>query len=62
RKDKIHKHGHMHVDDYRKRADRFKNDLVIAAHLSTRYNESQVKRFVAKALPGMLDGRLKLWL
>lgn len=62
RKDKIHKHGHMHVDDYRKRADRFNNELVIASHLSTRYNDDQVKRMVARALPGMLDGRMKLWL
>ena len=38
------------------------NELVIAAHLSTRYNDNQVKRLVQKALPGMLDGRLKLWL
>ena len=62
RKELIHKHGHMHVDDYRRRADRFENELVIAAHLSTRYNDGQVQRFVAKGLPGMLDGRLKLWL
>jgi ribonuclease Z len=62
RKEKIHKHGHMHIDDYRARADRFKNELVIAAHLSTRYNEGQVRRFVNKALPQMLNGRLKLWL
>ncbi len=62
RKEKIHKHGHMHVDDYIKRADRFENELVIASHLSTRYNDSQVKRFVDKALPDMLDGRMKLWL
>ncbi len=62
RKEKIHKHGHMHIDDYRQRVDRFENELVIAAHLSTRYNENQVKRFVSKTLPGMLDGRLKLWL
>ncbi len=62
RKDKIHKHGHMHVDDYAQRADRFQNQLVIAGHLSTRYHAGQVKRFVQKALPGMLDGRLKLWL
>ena len=62
RKDKIHKHGHMHVDDYRRRADRFENELIIAAHLSTRYNAAQVKRMVSKALPGMLGGRLKLWL
>lgn len=62
RKEKIHKHGHMHIDDYCKRVDRFKNELVIAAHLSTRYNEAQVRRFVKKALPGMLGGRMKLWL
>ena len=62
RKEKIHKHGHMHIDDYRKRADRFNNELVIAGHLSTRYNHNQVKRFVQRALPGMLDGRLKLWI
>jgi ribonuclease Z len=62
RKEKIHKHGHMHVDDYRDRRDRFQNELVIAGHLSTRYNDGQVKRFVRKALPDMIDGRLKLWL
>ncbi|TWU56177.1 MBL fold metallo-hydrolase [Rubripirellula reticaptiva] len=62
RKDKIHKHGHMHIDDWRKRADRFNNELLIAGHLSTRYNESQVKRFVDKVFPDKMDGRLKLWL
>jgi ribonuclease Z len=62
RKEKIHKHGHMHVDDYRKRMDQFQNELVIAGHLSTRYSASQVKRFVQKALPDQLGGRLKLWL
>ncbi|MEC8473185.1 MAG: metal-dependent hydrolase [Planctomycetota bacterium] len=62
RKDKIHKHGHMHVDDYRARQDQFQNELIIASHLSTRYNVSQVKKFVAKALPDALDGRLKLWI
>lgn len=62
RKEKIHKHGHMHVDDYRDRADRFDNELVIAGHLSTRYNRQQVNRLVKKVLPDMLEGRLKLWL
>lgn len=62
RKDKIHKHGHMHVDDYRARVDRFNNELIIAGHLSTRYNASQVRRLVRRALPDMLDDRLKLWL
>jgi ribonuclease Z len=62
RKDKIHKHGHMHVDDYCQRADRFNNELIIASHLSTRYHDTQVKRLVQKALPDMLDGRMKLWI
>ena len=62
RKEKIHKHGHMHIDDYRQRAERFNNELIIASHLSTRYNLAQVRRFVQKALPDGLNGRLKLWL
>ncbi len=62
RKDKIHKHGHMHIDDYRDRRDRFNNELIIGGHLSTRYNDTQAKRFAAKVLPEMLGGRLKLWL
>lgn len=62
RKDMIHQHGHMHVDDYRSRADRFANELIIASHLSTRYNPAQVTRFVQKSLPDMLGGRLKLWI
>ncbi len=62
RKEKIHKHGHMHLDDYVERKDRFKNELIIAAHASTRYQDRQVKHYVQKALPDMLGGRLKLWL
>ena len=30
RRDKIHKFGHMHLDDFVERADRFKNELIIA--------------------------------
>lgn len=62
RREKIHKHGHMHIDDYRERADRFENEVIIAGHLSTRYNANQARRFVRRTLPEMLDGRLRLWL
>ncbi|MBA3483525.1 MAG: metal-dependent hydrolase [Pirellulales bacterium] len=62
RKEKIHKFGHMHLDDFVERRDLFKNELVIAAHLSTRYGGPSVERLVRKALPDMLDGRLMLWL
>ena len=62
RKDKIHKFGHMHLDDLLERRHRFRNELVIAAHFSTRYHPRQVRHHVEKALPDMLEGRLHLWL
>jgi ribonuclease Z len=62
KKDKIHKHGHMHLDDFVARAARFKNEVIIAMHFSTRYHDSQIKHWVHKALPDLLGGRLKLWL
>ena len=62
RKDKIHKHGHMHLDDFVERRERFRNKCVIAAHFSTRYHDRQVRSLVENALPDMLDGRLHLWL
>jgi ribonuclease Z len=62
RKEKIHKHGHMHLDDFVERRERFKNERIIAAHFSTRYSDKQIRAFVEKAIPDMLDGRLYLWL
>jgi ribonuclease Z len=62
RKEKIHKFGHMHLDDLVERRGRFRNELVITAHFSTRYHSRQIRRHVQKALPDMLGGRLHLWL
>jgi ribonuclease Z len=62
RKERIHKFGHMHLDDFVERQARFKNELIVAAHLSTRYHVNVVRRSVEKAFPDMLGGRLKLWL
>lgn len=62
RKEKIHKFGHIHLDDLIERRARFKNELIIAAHFSTRYHLNQVRQLVERALPDMLDGRLHLWL
>lgn len=62
RKEKIHKNGHMHLDDYVERADRFENEVIIAGHFSTRYNKRQATRFVEKAFPDMLGGRLQLFI
>jgi ribonuclease Z len=62
RKDKIHKHGHMHLDDFVERRSRFQNELIIASHFSTRYHDKQILHYVRKSLPDLLGGRLHLWL
>jgi ribonuclease Z len=62
RKDRIHKHGHMHLDDFVERRERFQNERIIVTHFSTRYHQHQIRSFVEQALPDMLDGRLYLWL
>jgi ribonuclease Z len=62
RRDKIRKFGHIHLDDVLERREKFKNELIIASHFSTRYTARRVRETVAKELPDMLDGRLHLWI
>jgi ribonuclease Z len=61
RRDKIHKFGHMHLDDFLERADRFKNEVIICSHFSTRYHPQEVRRMVEGKLPPGLRERIKLW-
>ena len=62
RREKIHKYGHMHLDDFLTRRERFRNEVIIAAHYSTRYTDDRIRRILAKKLPDLLDGRLNVWL
>ena len=62
RRDKIHKFGHMHLDDFVERQDRFRNELIVAGHFSTRYHPSEVVRLLAKKLPEGLKDKLKVWI
>jgi ribonuclease Z len=62
RREKIHKFGHMHLDDVVERAARFKNELIIFAHFSTRYHPQEVRRFLDGKLPPGLRERVRLWL
>jgi ribonuclease Z len=62
RREKIHKFGHMHLDDFVERADRFKNELIICSHYSTRYHANEVRRLVESRLPTGLRERVKLWI
>ncbi len=62
RRDKIHKFGHMHLDDFLERADRFKNEVIVAAHFSTRYHPDEVRRLLEKKLPEPLKSKIRLWI
>jgi ribonuclease Z len=62
RREKIHKFGHMHLDDFLERAERFKNELIICAHYSTRYHSNEVRRVVEARLPAGLRERVRLWI
>jgi ribonuclease Z len=61
RREKIHKFGHMHLDDFVERADQFHNELIICAHFSTRYHPQEVQRVIEAKLPAQLRERIKLW-
>ncbi|MCH2127534.1 MAG: MBL fold metallo-hydrolase [Pirellulaceae bacterium] len=61
RKEKIHKMGHIHLDDLLARRERFKNQLIIASHFSTRYHVRQLRQIIEKAVPDLFDKRLHLW-
>ena len=52
----------MHLDDFLERADRFKNELIIFAHFSTRYHPNEVRRLLDAKLPAGLRERVKLWI
>ena len=62
RREKIHKFGHMHLDDLLERADRFKNELIVCAHFSTRYHPQEVRKLLDAKLPESLRSRVKLWI
>jgi ribonuclease Z len=62
RREKIHKFGHMHLDDFLERQDRFKNELIICGHFSTRYHPKEVHKLLDAKLPEKLRSRMKLWL
>ena len=62
RKEKIHKFGHMHLDDIIERAEKFQNELIVLTHFSTRYHSQQIRRSVKRRLPPELRERVKLWL
>jgi ribonuclease Z len=51
----------MHLDDFLDRAQRFQNELIILAHLSTRTHDAEARRRLDQVLPDSLRPRVKLW-
>jgi ribonuclease Z len=62
RREKIHKYGHMHLDDFVERAGRFENELIVCGHFSTRYHPEEVRRYVQSKLPEAIRERVRLWI
>ncbi len=62
KREKIHKYGHMHVDDFIEREGRFRNELIVAGHFSTRYHPSEVVRMLDRKLPPALRAKMRLWI
>jgi len=62
RRENIHKYGHMHLEDFLARRERFQNEVIIAAHYSTRYTDERIGQILSKRLPDLLGGRLQVWL
>ncbi|MCA9092885.1 MAG: metal-dependent hydrolase [Planctomycetaceae bacterium] len=61
RKEKIHKFGHTHLDDILARGEKFKNELIILSHFSTRYLPKNLMKAVNKKIPPELRKRIYLW-
>ena len=61
RRDKIHKFGHMHLDDFVERAGKFRNEVIVAGHFSTRYHPNEVRKLLEAKLPAELRAKMKLW-
>src|SRR6185436_137050 len=62
RREKIHKFGHMHLDDFLERVERFQNELIVVGHFSTRYHPNEVRRLLDAKLPAGLKERMRLWI
>ncbi|MGL6073291.1 MAG: MBL fold metallo-hydrolase [Fimbriiglobus sp.] len=62
KRDKIHKYGHMHLDDFLERETRFQNEIIVVGHFSTRYHPTEVLKTLEKKLPESLKNRMKLWI
>ena len=62
KRSKVHRFGHMHLDDFIERSDRFHNNYILCGHASTRYTDEEITRIFNKKIPPVLKDRIQLWL
>ena len=60
-RERIHAFGHLHLDDFAERADRFHNELIVAAHVTSRDEPLDFQRWVNERLPDSLRQRVRVW-
>ena len=60
-RERIHAFGHLHLDDFLERADRFQNELIVAGHVTSRDDPSDLRRLVEERAPLALRQRLVVW-
>jgi ribonuclease Z len=60
-RERIHEFGHLHLDDFADRAGRFENELIVAAHVTSRDEPADFHRLILERLPAGLRERVKVW-
>lgn len=60
-RERIRTFGHTHLDDFVDRAERFENELIIAAHVTTRDTPEQFRQWAKAKLPESLFHRMLIW-
>jgi ribonuclease Z len=60
-RDRIHAFGHLHLDDFLDRADRFENELVIVGHVTSRDEPADLRRLIDDRAPPRLRERIVVW-
>lgn len=62
KRSKVHRFGHMHLDDFIERSEKFQNDHILCGHASTRYTDDEIQRVFDKKIPPPLAAKIRLWL
>jgi ribonuclease Z len=60
-RDRIHAFGHLHLDDFAERAEKFRNELIVAAHVTSRDEPAEFQRWANDRLPAGLAERVRVW-